>query len=178
FEMGAAAIVYIWLLLFIRTVSAAAEGRPMPADAVTAAGDAGSEPGDCPDRDAAPGTGREDMGRRGHEPLITPRPHRRRPTARGGGPRHLPRRRRPPRRDTGGHRRGAPRRRPPDQLDPDRRDGPAVAEPGLPLRRGRGGARRHPPRGPLVRAGPRYGDGGQARLAAQHPLGPDRRGPR
>src|SRR5699024_7017063 len=63
FEMGAAAIVYIWLLLFIRTVSAAAEGTPMPADAVTAAGDAGSEPGDCPDRDAAPGTGREDMGR-------------------------------------------------------------------------------------------------------------------
>ena len=63
FEMGAAAIVYIWLLLFIRTVSAAAEGTPMPADAVTAAGDAGSEPGDGPDRDAAPGTGREDMGR-------------------------------------------------------------------------------------------------------------------
>ena len=26
FEMGAAAIVYVWLLLFIRTVSAAAEG--------------------------------------------------------------------------------------------------------------------------------------------------------
>lgn len=28
FEMGAAVVVYVWLLLFIRTVSAAAEGPP------------------------------------------------------------------------------------------------------------------------------------------------------
>ena len=32
FEMGAAAIMYGWLLLFIRTVSAAAEGAEEDAD--------------------------------------------------------------------------------------------------------------------------------------------------
>ncbi len=56
FEMGAAAIVYIWLLLFIRTVSAAAEGTAVPAD------DAATPRGGA-DRDAAPGPGGDDVGR-------------------------------------------------------------------------------------------------------------------
>src|SRR5699024_9175342 len=53
FEMGAAAIVYIWLLLFIRTVSAAAEGTAEPAD------DAATPRGGA-DRDATPGPGGDD----------------------------------------------------------------------------------------------------------------------
>jgi hypothetical membrane protein len=57
FEMGAAVIVYVWLLLLIRTVSAAAEGLPEvgPGGAEIDAGDDGSGDGGRAAQDQQPG---------------------------------------------------------------------------------------------------------------------------